>query len=82
MFKKIRVTLAALLLVVGAGYGFGQSGFCEGWENGYKSGYCYGETYCIPPIAPICPIPRIGEDSYQGGYNRGFVAGINEAGRR
>ncbi|MGA2091777.1 MAG: hypothetical protein ABSH16_00010 [Sedimentisphaerales bacterium] len=83
MFKTIRVTLVVCLLSIFMGYSYyGQSGFCEGWENGWKAGYCYGDTYCMAPLAPLCPLPRLGEDSYQGGYNRGFIAGINEAERR
>jgi hypothetical protein len=58
------------------------SGFCAGWEDGYKSGWCYQEMYCLPPLTPLCPLPRLGEDSYQGGYNRGFIQGINDRGRR
>ena len=53
------------------------SAFCEGWHDGYIAGYCYRKVSCIPPIVPICPIPRIGEDTYMDGYNRGFLAGLN-----
>lgn len=54
------------------------SGFCEGWRAGYKAGYCYGEYYCIAPIAPLCPIPDIGERSYMDGYERGFLVGMSD----
>jgi len=74
--KKIVLTIVFILLAVSA-LAFG-SAFCDGWENGYKSGYCYGKGYgCVQPIAPVCPVPRPGEDNYQGGYNRGFIAGMN-----
>lgn len=53
-----------------------QSAFCEGFEAGYKAGACYGKTYCTPPFPPVCPFPRVGEDSYQDGYNRGFLSGV------
>ena len=33
----------------------------------------------ICPIAPICPIPDIGKNSYKGGYNTGFRAGMRAA---
>lgn len=56
------------------------SSYCDGWDDGYKDGWCYNDMFCIPPIPPICPIPRIGEsyNSYKQGYQRGFVNGNND----
>jgi hypothetical protein len=56
------------------------SDFCDGWEDGYCEGWkdVKGRN-AICPIAPICPIPKIGEDSFKGGYNRGFKAGSRAA---
>jgi len=51
--------------------------FCDGWEDGYKAGYCYRQFGCLEPLVPLCPLPRLGEDSYKDGYNRGFLAGLN-----
>jgi hypothetical protein len=51
------------------------SDYCDGYKEGYKQGYCYGKYGCIPPIPPICPIPNIGESTYQHGYNRGVIEG-------
>lgn len=54
------------------------SNYCDGYKQGYKDGWCYRDRFgCIPPIPPICPIPRVGEHSsdYKAGYQRGFVAG-------
>lgn len=53
------------------------SAFCDGYKDGYKAGYCYQQFGCIPPIPPICPIPNVGETTYQDGYNRGFIAGLS-----
>ncbi len=53
------------------------SAFCEGYQAGYKAGYCYQQYGCIPPIPPICPIPNVGESTFQDGYNRGFVEGAS-----
>ena len=55
----------------------GGSPYCEGFDEGYKAGYCYRQYSCISPITPICPIARIGESTYGDGYNRGFLAGLN-----
>ena len=70
------VVIAALLSSLVSG----GSPYCEGFEEGYKGGYCYRKYSCIAPITPICPIARIGEDTYQDGYNRGFLAGLNRQG--
>ena len=52
--------------------------FCEGFRVGYKQGYCYGEYACLAPLVPLCPLPELGERSFQDGYNRGFLAGLND----
>ena len=55
-----------------------QKEYAQGWDVGYKAGWCYGQGYgCIEPIVPICPIPRIGESGFKAGYNRGFLSGLN-----
>jgi len=62
-----------MLLVGGTAWA---SDFCKGYQAGYKRGWCSGQSYgCIPPIPPICPIPNIGESTYQDGYDRGFGDG-------
>ncbi len=66
---------ALLLVLVLAGAALA-SAFSDGWCEGYKEGWCYGKTYCIKPICPIAPIPNIGENSWQDGYNRGFLKGL------
>jgi hypothetical protein len=52
------------------------SEYCSGWKEGYCEGWkdVKGQL-AICPITPICPIPRLGQDSYRDGYNRGFKAG-------
>jgi len=52
------------------------SSYCDGFSKGYKDGYCYNQFGCIEPIPPLCPIKGINEEnSYKGGYNRGFILG-------
>lgn len=55
-----------------------QTNYCNGWENGFKEGYCYSDYGCVAPVAPVCPVARVGENSYMDGYNRGFVIGKKE----
>lgn len=55
--------------------------FGDGYQRGWKEGYCHNynaSPTCIPPIPPISPIPLIGEDidNYKDGYNRGFADGL------
>ncbi len=56
------------------------SSFCEGWKDGYCEGWkdVKGQ-YSVCPITPICPIPAIGQDTYRGGYNKGFKSGRRAA---
>lgn len=58
-----------------------QTNFGNGYQRGWKEGYCHNYNVlptCVPPIPPISPIPRIGEDTdnYKDGYNRGFADGL------
>lgn len=52
--------------------------YCNGWEKGYKEGYCYQVDNCVAPSPPVCPTPLVNQDSYQDGYNRGFVKGKSD----
>lgn len=72
--KKIFIALFVLFTAVT----LLASAFSDGFRDGYKAGYCYGEVFCIAPLPPIPPFPRIGENTYQDGYNRGFLAGLND----
>ena len=71
--KKFLIFVAVFVTFSFAGYG---GSFCSGWEDGYAAGYCYQDYSCLAPLVPLCPLPRLGEDTYQGGYNRGFIAGM------
>lgn len=63
-----------ILMMAGALYA---DSFCDGFQLGYEEGWCYRASYyCIRPITPICPIARIGERTFQDGYNRGFLLGF------
>ena len=57
-----------------------QTPFCEGWAEGYCEGYkdvAGQRARC--PRTPRCPRPERGKDSYRGGYNTGFKAGMRAA---
>jgi hypothetical protein len=56
------------------------SSFSDGWYLGWEAGWKYVKgKYSIAPIAPIPPLPRPGQNTFQDGYNRGFVAGMAKA---
>jgi hypothetical protein len=69
--------LALLILVFTLSVFAFNDAFCEGWATGYKAGWCYRQNFCLAPLVPLCPLPNLGEDNYMGGYNRGFLVGLN-----
>lgn len=73
----MKKTITFLIMTILTGLVFGQTSYDNGFQSGYKAGYCYNDFGCIAPTPPITPIPHIGEsyDSYQDGYNRGFKKG-------
>jgi len=71
-----------ILIISLVAVAFGYSQFCVGFKDGFKEGYCYDRSLgCIAPQAPNCPIPRIGEDTYSGGWARGWMAGVRRSQR-
>lgn len=59
---------------------FNTSDFCDGWEDGYCEGWkdVKGQL-AICPITPICPMAPYDQNTYKGGYNMGFKAGMKKA---
>jgi hypothetical protein len=75
IFKKAAAfTLLLLILLLFISFNK-NSEYCDRWEEGYVEGYCYLIVNCIEPIVPVCPVPLIGQERPQDGYNRGFEAG-------
>jgi tetratricopeptide (TPR) repeat protein len=56
-----------------------QSKYADGFNVGYKKGYCFEKQNCIAPLPPPTPAISVGEsyDSYQDGYNKGFKNGLD-----
>jgi hypothetical protein len=76
--SKLTPILSIFLII--SSFTFSQTKFNEGFNVGYKKGYCQDQGIgCIEPIPPIAPIPKVGEssDSYNDGYNRGFQMGLS-----
>ena len=56
-----------------------QSKYSDGFESGYRNGYCQDQGIsCLAPIPPNAPLPTVNEslNSYIDGYNRGFQLGL------
>lgn len=55
--------------------------FQDGWKVGWKAGWRQvNGQYSYPSFPPFPPFPNFGENNFQGGYNAGFLAGIEAAG--
>ncbi|MCH2195556.1 hypothetical protein [Kordia sp.] len=56
--------------------------FCDGWEASFEAGYTYYNVTNKKSkpifITPICPIAKIGADTYQDGYDRGRRQGLKD----
>jgi hypothetical protein len=72
--KRIVVLLAVLVFATVALCSDFSDGFCAG----YKAGWCYQKLACLSPLCPLAPLPPLGQDSYMGGYNIGFLRGLSE----
>lgn len=66
-------------MVFGLNLIYSQTPFGIGFKAGWKAGYCYNQTGCVAPVAPVPSVPTASEnyDSYQDGYNRGFQMGLD-----
>jgi hypothetical protein len=77
--KKLFLALALALL--SAHFALAGESFSRGFELGFDQGFKHvrGE-FSLPPVSPLPPIPPIGQDTFFGGYNAGFLQGIARAG--
>jgi hypothetical protein len=49
------------------------------WQDGYRKGVCdaRGQTYCVPPVAPVTPVPPVGRDDCQSRFADGYREGLS-----
>lgn len=77
------IALTIVLILIGHFQVFSQlkSNYSQGFEVGFKEGYCYSNKTvdCFYPMTPEAPLPRMNEDkeNYTQGYNRGFQFGLD-----
>ena len=66
-----------------AAFAYAGDAFNKGYNDGFDSGYCYEQsTLTCSSITAVRPdhFPRINEDSYVGGYMRGYMDGLKAQG--
>jgi hypothetical protein len=73
--KKLFFVILLCLPVVGLAGGDFDRGYALGFKEGYRK--IQGQ-FSIAPISPIPPLPELGEDTFFGGYNQGFLDGMAE----
>ena len=71
--KKTLIILLSCLSLTSLAQGDFREGYNNGWTEGYKDA---SEKKALFPSPPSAPIPPIGKNSYQGGWNMGFKAGL------
>jgi hypothetical protein len=70
-------TLSILLIVLSY---FIVSDYSQGFEDGHCEGFkSIRGQFTVCPVAPVAPVPKVGEDTYRGGYNAGFLRGRRDA---
>jgi hypothetical protein len=57
-----------------------QTPYCEGWKEGHCEGWrdVRGQL-AVCPVTPICPVPEVNKNTYNGGYNAAFKLAQKEA---
>lgn len=59
---------------------YAQSSFCAGWESGWRA--AFENRGMMVAMTPMCPMPRMGGDSYDAGFERGMVAALGYIAQR
>ncbi len=81
--KQREITLCVAMLVAAllSAPSFASNEDC--WKEGYQQGYCDAQgrnpSMCLPPLAPLPPLPQLGRDDcksrFADGYREGLAAG-------
>ena len=78
----MRRTIIALAMLTMAAAGPAiASGYCQGYQDGYRAGFCAVKQPCYNVSAPGCPSGSWDRNTYEDGYSRGYAAGAAAARR-
>lgn len=83
---KLRQTIVMLMLSVGVIAPADASEFCDGYKQGYVTGYKQAARTSLAPLTPLCPLkPLKGfgdpKSDFEFGYTIGFKDGTVEGSR-
>jgi len=70
-------TLIPIILIIVASFAFSKT-FCDGYKEGYKSGWVYDRHPNYYRESIECPPPRHWESTYRDGLLRGFLDAIRD----
>lgn len=74
--KRHKALLITIMLTATLSVSAQNPDYCDGFNDGYKDGFCYADPWCIPPLVPMCPWREFVEPAtYKAGYQRGFLEG-------
>jgi hypothetical protein len=73
--RRTIITLSALLGLAVLAAPAIASGYCEGYQVGYKAGFCEGKPVCYAGYPNGCPGSNSTPNDYQAGYARGYSDG-------
>jgi hypothetical protein len=66
---KMCIITASLLCVVSA---IAQADeYQDAYSEGYQDAKCGYTKMCVPPVAPVAPVPAVGEDDERSAYRAG-----------
>lgn len=72
MFKGLLI--AAVLALTPAAALADQNAYCAGFAAGWRA--AFENHHKLVQITPICPIPPVGRDTFEGGFEAGMLAAL------
>ena len=80
--KKLIISIITTLFVFTLPVMSDQREFCDGFEEGYKTGYKQSSGSSFDPFVPFCPMqPFKGFNDPESDYEHGYIIGYEEGKR-